>query len=78
MTGDVHSSTRDAGQDAMKMPSTLTLRAIALASLCDERTVRRFYRGERVRESSAERIRRAIALLGIEDLASERSTRPAA
>jgi len=49
-------------------PSPIQLREIALAAMCDVRTLQRALRGDRVQHLSRERIRRALHDRGLERL----------
>lgn len=54
-------------------PTTFELREIALAAMCDVRTLQRALRGERIQHLSRERIRRALVPRGLEHLLPQQS-----
>ena len=62
---------RPAQATAGRIPNTIELREIALAAMCDVRTLQRALRGERVQHLSRERIRRALLARGLDVLAEQ-------
>jgi hypothetical protein len=47
------------------IPDAQSRREIAARAICDDRTIRRAYRGDAVKPASHERIRRAAVSLGL-------------
>jgi|GEM_PF-6520588 len=59
-----------------QVPDAQSRREIAARAVCDDRTIRRVYRGEVVKPASHERIRRAAVALGLPLPPARKGRRP--